>query len=121
MSHQNGFERRGEMLLPAHRFLIRILANTMVVVFLVAGALGVGMWGYMRFEGMRMVDAFANAAMILSGMGPLTPLNTDGGKLFAGFYAIGAGIFFIFTTGILLSPLAHRLLHRFHLDEDVVD
>ena len=63
-------------------------------------------------------DAFSNASMILSGMGPLGELKTDGGKIFAGLYALYSCVAFIFTTGLILAPVAHRLLHRFHVDEE---
>jgi hypothetical protein len=76
-----------------------------------------GMLGYRYFEGMSWIDSFANASMILSGMGPLTPLETSGGKLFAGFYALYSGLALIMATGILFAPLVHRFLHRFHLEE----
>lgn len=73
------------------------------------------MAGYHHFEGMEWIDAFVNAAMILSGMGPLTPLQTWGGKLFAGIYALYSGLALIFATGIIFAPIVHRLFHRFHL------
>ena len=69
----------------------------------------------------RWLDAFANAAMILSGMGPLDPLKTAGGKLFAGFYALFSGVAFLTTVGILLAPVVHRALHKFHLEERSLD
>lgn len=75
------------------------------------------MLGYRYFEGMEWIDAFANASMILSGMGPLTPLETSNGKLFAGLYALYSGLALILATGILLAPVVHRLLHQFHLEE----
>jgi hypothetical protein len=77
-----------------------------------------GMFGYRFLEGMEWIDAFANAAMILSGMGPLGPLQTWGGKLFAGCYALYSGLALIFATGIILAPMVHRLLHRFHLETE---
>ena len=80
------------------------------------GVAGVG--GYRLLEGMSWIDAFANAAMILSGMGPLTPLQTWGGKLFAGFYALYSGLMLIVATGVILAPVVHRMLHRFHLETD---
>ncbi len=67
-------------------------------------ALGIGMLGYHGFEGMSWIDSFANAAMILSGMGPLTPLSTTSGKVFAGFYALFSGLVFIAVAGILRHP-----------------
>jgi hypothetical protein len=74
------------------------------------------MLGYHYFEGMSWLDAFANASMILSGMGPFGPLQTDSGKLFAGLYALFSGLAFITTAGIILAPVAHRLMHKFHVE-----
>jgi len=82
----------------------------------VAGALGIGMAGYHFIENMGWVDAFVNAAMILSGMGPVATLQTDAGKIFAGCYALFSGLMFITVTGIVLAPVAHRALHKFHLE-----
>ena len=76
------------------------------------------MIGYHRLEGMPWIDAFANAAMILSGMGPLEPLHTWGGKMFAGWYALYSGLVVIVVAGIILSPIIHRVMHRFHASED---
>jgi len=76
------------------------------------------MLGYHWLEHMRWIDAFANAAMILSGMGPIDPLKTDGGKLFAGLYAIYSGLAVILIAGVVFAPVVHRFLHRFHLDAD---
>lgn len=74
------------------------------------------MSGYMYFENMTAVDAFVNAAMLLSGMGPLTPLTTNAGKIFAGIYALYSGLAFIAATGIVVAPIFHRFFHRFHLE-----
>lgn len=75
----------------------------------------IGMLGYHAFEKMPWVDAFANAAMILSGMGPLAPLKTSAGKIFAGCYALFSGLSFVFIVGIIFSPVIRRFLHKFHL------
>jgi len=74
------------------------------------------MAGYHILENMGWVDAFVNAAMILSGMGPVGTLQTDAGKIFAGCYALFSGLVFITVTGIVLAPVAHRALHKFHLE-----
>ena len=79
--------------------------------------LAIGMVGYAASEQMSVVDAFVNAAMILSGMGPVTELKTTGGKLFAGFYAIFSGLFVVIATGFVLAPVLHRVLHSFHVEE----
>jgi len=76
------------------------------------------MWGYMHFERLRLLDAFLNAAMLLGGMGPIEQPQTDGGKLFAGIYALYAGLVVLAVAGIILAPMMHRFLHRFHLEED---
>jgi hypothetical protein len=80
-------------------------------------ALGIGVLGYRLTEGMPWLDALLNASMILGGMGPVTELQSDGGKLFASLYALFAGVVFIALTGVLLAPILHRLMHRFHLQE----
>jgi len=87
----------------------------------VAGAivffsLVLGILGYHFFEKLRWLDALLNASMILTGMGPVDQLQTTGGKLFASFYALFSGIVFITTAGLLLAPLMHRLMHKFHLE-----
>jgi len=78
--------------------------------------LAVGIAGYAGFEGLSLVDAYLNAAMILSGMGPAVELKTTGGKLFAGTYAIMSGLLVIIATGFVLAPIFHRVLHKFHVE-----
>ena len=84
---------------------------------LIGLSLVAGMIGYWYFEKMAWVDAFANAAMILSGMGPLSELRTSGGKIFAGTYALYSGLTLIVATGLILAPILHRVMHHFHLDD----
>jgi hypothetical protein len=84
---------------------------------LVGVSLGLGMWGYSRYEDLAWRDSFLNAAMLLGGMGPVNPPKTDGGKVFAGLYALYAGLIFIVSAGLLLAPVVHRVLHRFHFGE----
>jgi hypothetical protein len=78
--------------------------------------LAIGIAGYAAFEGMSLVDAYVNAAMILSGMGPLGELKTTAGKVFAGSYAILSGLIIVIATGFVLAPIFHRILHRFHVE-----
>ncbi|MBX9990553.1 hypothetical protein [Phreatobacter oligotrophus] len=85
---------------------------------LMSFGLAVGMAGYSGFEGMGWRDSYLNAAMILSGMGPVTELKTDGGKLFAGTYAIFSGLVIVLATGVVLSPIVQHVLHVFHADTD---
>jgi hypothetical protein len=110
------FEHRTSPLLPRRLFYRRLAKNFLLGSVVLACALGIGMAGYHFFERMNWVDSFANAAMILSGMGPFGPLTTTCGKFFAGCYALFSGLVFITVTGILLAPVAHRALHKFHLE-----
>ena len=96
------------------RFLRRVAGHFLVAVALIAGSLGVGMVGYAGFEHLSWMDAFLNAAMLLGGMGPVNAPQTEAGKLFAGLFALYAGLVFIVTAALLLSPVLHRLLHRLH-------
>jgi hypothetical protein len=110
------FERRTEPLLPWTAFLRRVAISAVLGVFLILVSLGAGMAGYHYFESLSWLDAFVNAAMILSGMGPLAPLQTDGGKLFAGLYALYSGLAVILIAGVTFAPVVHRFLHRLHLE-----
>ena len=113
------YERLKDPIAPPRVFVQRMAGNAALVLALIAVSLAVGMWGYHSFERMNWIDAFANASMILSGMGPLGQLNTSAGKLFAGVYALYSGLFLIIAAGLLLAPLLHRFLHRLHIaDED---
>lgn len=112
------FESMRQPLLSTAAFARRLAWNFAVASALIAASLLGGMVGYHATEDMAWIDAFANASMILSGMGPLDPLKTSGGKLFAGFYALYSGLVLILASGIILAPLIHRLIHRFHLEEE---
>lgn len=110
------YESRRERPLPLRSFFERIGVHFLAVVALLCVSLGIGMLGYMRFEELPWRDAFLNSAMLLGGMGPVNAPKTDMGKLFAGVYALFAGLVFIFSAGILLAPLLHRLFHTLHWD-----
>lgn len=111
------FEHRSEPLAPHHRFVSRLTRASLAAAGIVAAMLVVGMVGYGALEGMSGVDAFVNAAMILSGMGPVQPLTTAAGKVFAGVYALASGLVVVAATGLVLAPVLHRLLHAFHADQ----
>jgi hypothetical protein len=83
---------------------------------LIALSLLVGMWGYEHYEHLPWRDAFLNTAMLLGGMGPVDPLHTNGGKLFAGIFALYAGMVFLVVAGLLLVPVMHRIAHLFHFE-----
>lgn len=94
----------------------RLLVHTAAALLLIGGSLALGIAGYVFLEGLPALDAFLEASMLLGGMGPLHAPVTTGGKLFAGFYALYAGLVFIATAALIFGPVVHRVLHRFHLD-----
>ncbi|HJT79368.1 MAG TPA: hypothetical protein VJ739_19385 [Gemmataceae bacterium] len=114
--HLFRYESRHQPVLPRRAFARRLARNFTAALLLIGVSLLGGMAGYRYLEGMAWIDAFANAAMILSGMGPLSPLQTWAGKLFAGCYALYSGLVLVAATGIIFAPLVHRLLHRFHAE-----
>ncbi len=111
------FEHKSEPLLSHRDFLGRVARSVLAGALLVALSLLAGMVGYHAFEQLEWIDAFLNAAMLLGGMGPVAELKTEAGKLFAGFYALYCGLVVLIVAGIVLAPVAHRVLHRFHLEE----
>lgn len=111
-------EHRSDPLLPRHRFLMRAAWFLLLSGMLVASALGVGVVGYHHFGGLPWIDALLNASMILGGMGPVDPMTTHAGKLFASFYALFSGLLFIGAISLVLTPFVHRLMHRLHLEDE---
>jgi hypothetical protein len=112
------YESKHQPLLNQKEFARRLARNFAAATCLIGASLLGGMVGYHFLEKMDWIDAFVNASMILSGMGPVGQLQTAGGKLFAGFYALYSGLAFILATGIVFAPIVHRMVHRFHLEED---
>ena len=110
------FEQRKKPLLPRRAFYLRVARSFALALAITLVSLSIGMAGYHGFEGLSWLDAFLNAAMILSGMGPVAQIQTSPGKLFAGCYALFSGLMFITVTGIVLAPVAHRAMHKFHLE-----
>lgn len=110
------FEHRAQPVIPARQFLIRLAHGGIIALALTAVSLFMGMLGYRIFEGLSWIDAFLNASMLLGGMGPVNAPVTPGGKLFAGLYALYCGLVVILVAGIILAPVAHRMLHRFHME-----
>ena len=115
------YERSHERLLPPFEFGLRLAAHILLALALVAICLGVGAVGYHHWAHLDWVDSIFNASMILTGMGPVDPLRTKSAKLFASFYALFSGVIFITIMGVLLAPLLHRMMHKFHLEPDVND
>lgn len=108
---------KGHLPLSQELFLRRLSRNACIGLVVIVFSLFLGMAGYRYFEGMNWVEAYENAAMILSGMGPVKDLSTDGGKLFAGTYALFSGIIFLVTIAIIFAPLVHLFFRHFHLQE----
>ena len=115
------FEQRRKPLLTRPAFYARMARSLALAFAITLVSLGIGMAGYHGFEKLSWLDAFLNAAMILSGMGPVSPLQTVAGKLFAGCYALFSGLALITTLAVIFAPLFHRFLHKFHLDTDSRD
>jgi hypothetical protein len=111
------YETRTDKLLPGRMFLRRVVRHAATALVIVIVSLAFGMAGYMYFEHLPWRDAFLNSAMLLGGMGPVDAPKSDGGKLFAGCYALYAGLVFLISVGVVLVPVMHRLLHRFHWNQ----
>ncbi len=112
------FERKTDPVLSRGRFAGRMAGAFGVTLVIVVASLAMGMAGYHFVGGLSWIDALHNSAMILTGMGPVDPMRTTGGKLFATFYALYSGIAFLSMTAVLLAPIIHRGLHKFHLAEE---
>lgn len=112
------YEHRTEPLLSRRAFLARLALHGTAALALVFGSLALGAVGYHVTEGLGWLDAFLNAAMILTGMGPVSQLHTVSGKLFATGYALFSGVAFLAVAGLLVAPIGHRILHTLHLDDD---
>jgi hypothetical protein len=112
------FEHRSQPLLSRAQFAWRLAATTGIGAVLVAASLAFGMLGYREFEGLSWLDAFLNAAMLLGGMGPVNAPVSAAGKFFAGMYALYCGFVVLVVAGLMLAPVIHRILHRFHVEKD---
>ena len=112
------YEHYKQPVIPLKAFLRRMLRHFGITVIIVAFSLWLGIIGYHTLGGLSWVDSLLNASMILGGMGPVNPLIGNGAKIFASFYALFSGMIFLVAAGVLLAPVVHRLLHRFHVDSD---
>jgi len=112
------YERREHPPISQASFVRRVVLHVTAAAGLLLFSLLGGMAGYVYFEGLAWLDAFLNAAMLLGGMGPVNALNTEAGKLFAGLYALYAGLVFLVIVGLMFAPILHRILHKFHWDGD---
>lgn len=112
------FENKYESLAPTIVFVRRIAVSILIAVAVIAGSLGIGTWGYHIFGDLAWIDALLNASMILAGMGPVDPMKSDSGKLFATAYCLFSGVIFLTLMAIILAPIYHRFLHSFHLEDE---
>jgi TRAP-type C4-dicarboxylate transport system permease small subunit len=115
------YERRADKLAPTSIFIKRIIASLLIALALIAAALMLGIAGYHFVAGFEWIDSLLEASMILGGMGPLKDLPNDTAKIFASAYALFSGIIFIALMGIMMSPVVHRVMHKFHIDENDQD
>jgi len=111
------YERRDKPPLTRRAFAIRMLRHLGVAAVLVLISLGIGMLGFARFQCMSWPDAFMNASLFLGGLGPLGPPRTTGGKIFVGLFSLYSGLVFVVVITIIVAPVLHRVLHRFHSDD----
>lgn len=112
------FEHHTSPLLPTAEFYKRVFRYAGFSLLLIGISLGIGIIGYHFFNHLTWLDSLVNASMILTGMGPVDPLINDGAKWFASIYSIFSGVVFLSTVAVFLAPIAHRFLHKFHLDAD---
>jgi hypothetical protein len=115
------FEHKSDRVLPWPQFLTRLMVSFGVGLGLILVSLFGGMAGYHYLESLSWMDAFLNASMILSGMGPLAQPQTSAGKFFAGMYALYSGFAVLIIVGLALAPIIHRMLHKLHVDESDLD
>jgi hypothetical protein len=111
------YERRNRPLLSRRKFAARVARHFLLALFLVGIALEIGVLGYHFLGGLSWIDSLLNASMILGGMGPVDPLHSFTAKIFASCYALFSGLAFIGIASLIVAPFAHRLVHRFHIDE----
>ena len=111
------YEHRNDQLAPRSVFIKRVIAALAVALALILVALTIGISGYHFIAGFNWVDSLLEASMILGGMGPIKELPSDSAKVFASIYALFSGIIFIGVMGIILAPVVHRIMHKFHVDE----
>jgi hypothetical protein len=112
------FEKRGDQLLPWNLFLSRMATVGLLTLATVSIALLMGIAGYRFIAGLSWMDALLNASMILTGMGPVSPMRDNAAKIFASAYALFSGVIFLSSIGVLFSPIFHRILHHFHIEDE---
>lgn len=112
------YEHKSKPLLDRPAYLGRLVKHFLFACGIIIGALAIGVLGYHCLENLPWIDSLLNASMILGGMGPVDPVKSFGGKLFASLYALFSGIIFLVAVGVIIAPVFHRLIHKFHLSDD---
>ncbi len=115
------FEKKHEKLAPRSVFIKRMFISFLMASVIILIALSIGVLGYHWIGGFNLVDSILEASMILGGMGPVNSLPTENAKLFASAYALFSGLLFIAIMGLVLAPIIHRMLHKFHIDESDIE
>ena len=110
------FEKKNQKLISINTFYLRLLKHVLIAGLMVAVSISIGAIGYHSLEEMNWIDAIYNASMILTGMGPVNPMNSNSAKIFASFYALFSGVAFLSITAVMFAPFIHRLLHKMHID-----
>lgn len=118
LHHLLKFEGKKQALISTEKYYNRLLRNVLAGLFIMLFFLIIGVVGYHLTCEFSWIDSLLNASMILSGMGPTNPINSDAGKWFASIYALISGVVFISSIGLIIAPVAHRIFHRFHLEEE---
>lgn len=113
------YESRTTKPLEPREFAVRLARHLLGATAILFVSLVIGMAGYIGLESLSFMDAFLNVTMLLGGMGPVVSPKTDAGKLFAGGFALYAGLVFVIAATIIVTPIAHRVLHKFHWDSNV--
>jgi hypothetical protein len=114
------YEQRADEVASRSVFIRRIVGSLLISLGVIALGLSIGICGYHFIAGFNWIDSLLEASMILGGMGPVRELTDDASKLFASIYALFSGLIVIALMGIMLSPVAHRVMHKFHVAEEDV-
>ena len=111
-------EHKDQNVVSLRRFIVRMGRYGMVAIWLIVFSVSIGVTGYRFFAGLSWIDSFHMACMILTGMGPVSEMKTEGAKLFSSFYALYSGVAFLSITAVFFAPIIHRLLHILHVEQD---
>jgi hypothetical protein len=110
------FEHYQAPLKSRREFVSRQIQYLAFALMILLASIGIGTVGYHALGNLKWLDAFLNASMILTGMGPVDRMETAGGKMFSALYALFSGVAFLTFVGVLFAPVYHRFLHKFHLE-----